>query len=526
MKTYTLFINGKDVDTGIYEYFPYASQAIRDFKKTRKIIREIKLGNNVSDADDYIYAKYSIGDEGICQQALKSAYEASKIFKYFPLEKRRKIMGDIHDLLVMHREEIIKLFIIEGHPLQLAKWEFEGMERGVAKETLDLYKEQIWKELPSVGRERIYLSRKPDGVVCVSPPKNAPTSNSFVATGSLLAGNTIVIKPPLHTPISSIYVWKNIVNRALARNGAPCGTINIILGNSSKILDQWLTSPFVNDIFHFGTSDVGIDIGKKAYCAGKKPILELSGNDLLFVWKDSDVIKAADSLMDAFLGSTQICMVPKNAIIHENVFDSFCSVMLEKVKLLKVGLPDDSETRLSPVTKISKYFEFLSDAKRKGADIICGGRRINPEGKECSDGIYIEPTLVKINDEEKGLDMLCVREENFFPLLPLLKVTSNPTVLKHKNLTNDDIIFSKMVDIAESNEYGLRISAWIKSPHYIDRFINEINNSGLMRINSKHVGFSLYIATHGGVKRSGGPYGGMTYICEKTSHLQGISISE
>jgi acyl-CoA reductase-like NAD-dependent aldehyde dehydrogenase len=334
MEKFTLLIGGKEIDTGNYEYFPYASKAVSDFKATRKIIKELKKGSLPKETDEYVYARYCVGDENICQQALKAAYQASKTYKYFTLEKRCKIMRDIHDLLVKHKAEIIKLFIIEGHPLKLAEWEFQGMEKGVAKETLDFYKEQVWKELPAVGNEKIYMARKPDGVVCVNPPKNAPTSNSFVATGALLSGNTIVIRPPLRNPISSIYVWKNVVNEAAKLNGAPCGTINIILGNSSKILDEWLESPLVNDIFHFGASEMGIDIGRKAYFVGKKPILELSGNDLLFVWKDANIKKAATSLLDAFLGSTQICMVPKNAIIHEDIFDSFCEEMLKRVKTL------------------------------------------------------------------------------------------------------------------------------------------------------------------------------------------------
>jgi hypothetical protein len=32
MKKFTLLINGKDVDTGIYDYFPYIDKAIIDFR--------------------------------------------------------------------------------------------------------------------------------------------------------------------------------------------------------------------------------------------------------------------------------------------------------------------------------------------------------------------------------------------------------------------------------------------------------------------------------------------------------------
>ena len=38
MKQFSLFVNGKDIDTGKYEYFPYSDQTILDFKKTYQVI--------------------------------------------------------------------------------------------------------------------------------------------------------------------------------------------------------------------------------------------------------------------------------------------------------------------------------------------------------------------------------------------------------------------------------------------------------------------------------------------------------
>jgi acyl-CoA reductase-like NAD-dependent aldehyde dehydrogenase len=524
MRDYTLLVGGKEIDTGVYEYYPYASKMISDFKTTRSIVKELKRNNLPPQTDEYVYARYCLGNEDLYRAAIDAAYKASKVYRHFSLEKRHKIATDIHDLLVKEKEEIIKLFIIEGHPLRLAEWEFEGMERGFAAESLGFFKKEMWKEAGRFNNEQLYAVRRADGVVCLNPPKNAPASNSFVAAGVLFSGNTIIVKPPFRTPLATTYVWKNVVEKAAKQNGAPDGTVNIIIGNSDSVLEGWLESPLVNDIIHFGISDKGLEIGKKIYAAGKKPVLELSGNDLLFVWKDADIEKAADSLLDAFLGSTQICMVPKTAMIHEDVFDEFCGAILERVKTLKSGLPTDTETCLSPVIKISQYFEFLRDAQSKGADILCGGHRISYSGKEDKNGMYIEPTLLKITNEEKAKEMLCVREENFFPLIPLVKVTGVSSCVETKVLKKDDIIFLKMIDIAEENEYGLRISVWVKSKEYIDKFVNRMTNSGLLRINSKHIGFSLYIATHGGTKKSGGPYGEMNYIWAKSSHLQGVSV--
>jgi hypothetical protein len=54
------------------------------------------------------------------------------------------------------------------------------------------------------------------------------------------------------------------------------------------------------------------------------------------------------------------------------------------------------------------------------------------------------------------------------------------------------------------------------------KFAKQLDNCGILRINLRHVGFSYYISTHGGTKRSGGPYGEMNYFWQRTSHLQGV----
>ncbi len=511
MKTFTLLVDGKDVDTGIYDYFPYADKAISDFLGTRRIIRELRAGRQPVGWEDYIYASYCIGKDDTNQKALEAAHRASLKFKQFPLAARYKIYEDFHRLLLVHKEEFLRLLSIEGHPRKLAEWEFEGMEIGSRPETISFYREQLRKEIGRSGDEVLYWARKADGVVCLSPPGNASASNSYTAILVFLVGNTLVIKPPLKAPLATIFLWKEVVQEALKRNNAPPGTLNIVLGNSQAITEEWLASPYVNDIAFFGDSKNGLTIATKAFQRGKKPILELSGNDMLLVWKDGDLARAAASMMDCFLGSGQICMVPKIGLIHEDVYEDFVQRIIQCAKNLKVSLPSDPETVLSPVARIQEYMEFLEDAKQRGAEILCGGGRVNHLDQPDSNGFYIRPTVLAVKDDESARSMRCLREEIFFPLLPLVKVSGD-----------DEQIFQKMIEIANSNEYGLRTSVWVTSGFYMRRFAKLLDNSGLLRINSQHIGFSPYLATHGGVGKTGGPFGEMNYMWQKTSHLQGV----
>ena len=103
------------------------------------------------------------------------------------------------------------MLIVEGHPRKLAEWEFSGMEKAYRDESLDFFKDELWREVGKIGDETVYWARKPDGVVCVSPPKNAAASSSLIAGFALLSGNSLIIKPPLRAPVSAIFLWKEVV---------------------------------------------------------------------------------------------------------------------------------------------------------------------------------------------------------------------------------------------------------------------------------------------------------------------------
>ena len=514
METYPLLIDGEDVDTGRYEYFPFADKSITELHRTLQVLRELRAGKFPPDWEKYVYARCCVATEQTNQQAIAAAYKASQIYQHFPLSRRKKIMDTIHQLLMEHQKRLIQLMVIEGHPRKLAEWEFLGMEQGSKRETNDFYRSQLVSNVAHAEGEDAYLARKPDGVVCVSPPRNAPCSNSLLAMFALLGGNTIIIKPPLRTPLSTMFLWRNVVWEAARRNQAPPGTVNIIIGNSKVFMEEWLSSPQVSDLLFFGDSTEGLEIGTEAFRRGKKPILELSGNDMMIVWKDAELDGAVESLLDGFLGSMQICMVPKKALIHEGIFERFEERFVEEAKRLRVGLPSDPETCLTPVVKIDDCFAVLEDARSHGADVLCGGERVNHEGKPDPKGIFVTPAVLRIADVEQASRMRCVVEENFFPVMPLVRV-SGPT---------DEAVFKKMVDLANSNAYGLRTSVWVRSEPYLYRFVKYLQKSGLLRVNTRHAGFSPCLSSHGGTGRSGGPYGEMNYVWQKTTHLQGIAV--
>jgi acyl-CoA reductase-like NAD-dependent aldehyde dehydrogenase len=512
-----LLVDGEEIKTENIEYFPYVEKVIADLKTTRSMISELKKGFTPKQCDKYIFGKYYIGQPDTNLRAMKAAREASLEFRETPLSKRHQIMMDIYQALVANKKILIDLMVVEGHPISLATWEYEGMKAAFNPETLAFYKKEMLKEMGSKEMDDIFILRRPDGVVCLSPPKNAPCSIPIIAAFSLLAGNAMVVKPPLRSPIACSYLWQNIIYPAARSNGAPAGIINTVIGHSETIMREWFDSPFTDDIFFFGDSKMGLEIGTEAFRCGKKPILELSGNDFMLVWEDAPIDQAVDSLVDGLRGSLQICMAPKKVFVHPAIFDDFLSRVVDAVKQrVKPGLPSDPKTYLTPVTRLRECGLALENAISKGARLMTGGHRINHLNQPTDSGIFFEATVIAIKDDNP-LRFECVSDENYFPLLPVVTPTSYSGRSERE-------IFDWMVDITNRNDYSLRISVWTKSRRLITQFAQAISNCGLLRINAPHTGFSTFLGSNGGGRRSGGPFGEMNYPWLKTSHLQGVNI--
>jgi acyl-CoA reductase-like NAD-dependent aldehyde dehydrogenase len=322
-----------------------------------------------------------------------------------------------------------------------------------------------------------------------------------------------VVKAPRTSPLSVMFVYRELLAPVLERHGAPSGTINVISGRTKPVLRRWLESPHSNTLLFCGDSSAGIKLGREWHAQDKKAVLELAGNDGLVVWKDADLDGAAAALMECFFGSSQICMVPKYGVVHPAIVDEFLERFLRRVAAIRPAKPEEESALLSPVLKTDRYFDFLSEAREAGCPILAGGRRIDVEGAPAIDGLFIEPTVVRVDGLDRARELACVREETFFPLLPIVVPADGP----------DDTMLDAVTAFINANEYGLRNSVFASDAGVLERFAAGISNGGLLKINDSHIGFAPYLATHGGNGKTGGPYGELNYVGIRTSRLQGIS---
>ncbi|MFJ1748157.1 aldehyde dehydrogenase family protein [Streptomyces sp. NPDC088116] len=514
--TYPSYVGGRDLPSDAYVYTVTTSSILDDVFESLTLKRKLERGSvDVSEAADFVVGRCAVADGATVEAATAAAAAAAPQWARMPLRTRMRLGAGIRERLRLRHAEFVKLLIAEGTPRALAEWQVAGLLEIFSEETLGWCADQLWQEIDHSGR-RMVLRRVADGVVAVNPPQNAPASSALFGITPLLAGNAVVLRAPRSAPFGVMFAMRELVVPVLEEIGAPPGTLNVFCARPGPVLKGWLDSPRINDIFYTGGVTRGLDLERECVARGKKPILELAGNDCVLVWRDADIEAAAEALSECFFGSGQICMVPNQVLVHPAVADELLERLRLTASLIRPGLPEDPGALLSPVLRSERFFEYVRDALDKGATVVHGARRLETDGSPSDTGLFLEPTVLRVDGLEHCRDIEAVREETFFPLLPV--VVPEPA--------SDAELLDAMLGYVNENPYGLRNSLWAKDKAVIDSFVSEVSNGGLLKVNDSHIGFLPYLPTHGGTGRTGGAFGQANYPMLSCTHLQGVSIAE
>lgn len=510
------FVRGKDVESGKWVYSLRPRAVLDDSFASLTLKRRLESGvMSLDEAPPGVIAgRVALAEDETIEDALAAAAEATKIWRSAPLSTRLDAWtGLIRRVLLDRRDELIHMLTLEGHPVELARWELSGMLELTRAETVEFLRGQMWQEFTVDGRRNI-VRRQADGVVCVSPPANAPLVSALLGAVSIAGGNAVVVRAPRAAPFAVSHVLRTMIAPTLEELGAPPGTLNIVCGSPGRMLDTWIASPHVNDIMYFGDTPSGLKIERRCVETGKKPILELAGNDVVLIWKDADLDAAAAALTESFYGSGQLCMVPNQALVHPEVADELIGRLAARAEALRPGYPEEDGVLLSPVLRHDRFDEFLAEAVEAGATVVTGGQGMQIDGTPDASGFFLQPTVLRIDGLGGARDLKAVREETFFPLLPV--VVPEPA--------DDEILLDTFIGFVNSNRYGLRNSLWARDESVIGRYVAEVAGGGLLKVNDSHIAFTAPLPSHGGTGLTGGAFGEANYPALRATHLQGISI--
>ncbi|GIG61970.1 putative aldehyde dehydrogenase [Longispora fulva] len=470
----------------------------------------LEEGADAAPGETRIAGRVALSTAGQGAEALRLARAAQPAWARVPLADRLAFLAAFHHDLRKNEDEFIGVLVAEGHPVQLARWELSGVLAATHPTMIARISAQLdWSG--EYGDRRIRLRRRPDGVVCLSPPRNAAASNAMYGVVALAAGNALVVNAPPTSPLGVAYAYQEIVAPLLTEFGGPPGTLAVLCGHARPTLRSWLDSPDVDDICLFGPSDHGLRFEQQCVAAGKKPILELSGNDGVLVWKDADLALAATALAECFTGSGQICMLPRYALAHPDVAEPLIAAVADRARDLRPGLPEDPDTVLTPVIRRAEFTRVIAEATDAGAVLVTGGRLLDVHGAPAAQGPFAEPAVLRVDGLATAARLAAVRDETFFPLLTV--VVPEP---------GDDLL-DRMLAFLDTSGYGLRNSLWAEDPDVVERFCAEVRG-GLLKVNDSHIGFVPGLPVQGGPGRSGGAHGEANNALLRTTHAQGVSI--
>ncbi|OZD69150.1 aldehyde dehydrogenase [Rhodococcus sp. 05-340-1] len=282
------------------------------------------------------------------------------------------------------------------------------------------------------------VHREPIGVVGAIAPWNFPLLLTLWKVGpALAAGNSVVVKPDEHTPLS-ILKFAEIAEA----NGLPKGVLNVVPGDGRDAGARLASHPDIGKIAFTGSTAVGREIMKLASGTVKEVTLELGGKGPSIVLDDADLDMAVDGVLyGCFVYSGQVCESGTRALVPRSLHDEFVERLVDRARTIVMGETRDWDTDMGPVIdgkQQARILQYVGEAVQSGATVVTGGGK--PQGDTFERGFWIEPTIVTNVDNS----MAIAREEVFGPVLVVIAYDDD-----------DDA-----VSIANDSDYGLAASVW------------------------------------------------------------------
>ena len=364
-----------------------------------------------------------------------------------------------------------------------AKYEFEAATAPLRYPTLSLNK----------------VRREPIGVCAGIVPWNFPlVLGIWKIAPALAAGNSIVVKPDEHTPLSLIH----LAGIAL-ECGVPAGVFNIVPGDGPDVGARLASHPDVGKVAFTGSTEVGREIMRLASGTVKKVSLELGGKGPVIVLDDADLDAAVDAaLFGSWLYCGQMCESGTRLILPESLHDEFVHRLIERGRTVKLGDPTDFDTDMGPVlsaTQRDRILGYIQIARREGATVAFGGGV--PAGPAFERGFWVEPTILT----DVTNDMRVAQEEVFGPVLSVIRYSDE----------------EEAVRIANDTVYGLSAAVWSADYERALAVADRVR-AGTVWVNDVH----MVSAAHpfGGYKQSGlgrelGPHALDEYTEAKHVHV-------
>ena len=352
-----------------------------------------------------------------------------------------------------------------------------------------------------VDRDGIVLTfREPIGVAALITPWNFPLNiGNWKTAPAIAAGNTVVLKPASLSPLS-VLRYAELGLEA----GLPPGVLNVLPGPGSAVGDALVEHPFVGKVGFTGSTEVGIEIARKAAGTVKRVTLELGGKSACVVFADADLEKAGRMApFSVFENAGQDCCARSRLLVEASAKDELLEHYVAATRAIVVGEPEDNATQMGPLVSSAQRETvegYVARGLEEGATLLEGGSR--PDGDGLGAGFYLRPTIL----DDCTNEMVVAREEIFGPVVSVIEFETEEEAIR----------------LANDTPYGLSGSLWTRDGARQLRVARALR-TGAIGVNSNSSVFPQ--APFGGYKQSGvGKELGMEGLVHNTE-LKSVFVS-
>ena len=437
--------------------------------------------DDVAPATGEVLARVHYAARADIDRAVEAAKAAQPAWARLPIAERARRLQELGRRISARADEFGMLDCRDGGTaLRSMKAGAEkggnllGLVAGVAPELHG-------RTIPATANGLHFTELEPWGIVGAICAYNHPTLFTCMKIAPVLAaGNAIVLKPAVQTPLSPLVV------AALSEDLIPAGIFNVVTGGA-ETGEAIVTHPDIQRITFTGSLPTGRRVYAAAAQSGrfKNVTLELGGKNPIVIYPDVDPDTAAAAVIKgtnfARVGG-QSCGATSRLLLHESLHDDVLERVVADTQGIRIGLPDDPETEMGCMVSHEhrdRVVSMIEAGTAEGGRLLAGGGP--PAGRpELDNGAFVEPTVVDAVEPSSRL----FREEVFGPVLGVTTWTDEREALR----------------LANDTEYGLTASVWCND---IDRAINAARSidAGYIWVNDVEVRYPG--VPFGGWKQSG-----------------------
>jgi 1-pyrroline-5-carboxylate dehydrogenase len=274
-----------------------------------------------------------------------------------------------------------------------------------------------------------------------------------MASGALITGNTVILKPTSAAPLTGLMLYN-----AYRDGGVPAGAVNFVTGPGANFEREFTHNKHIGGLAFTGSMDVGKRLYyefERSQPSIKPVVMELGSKNPAIITAKADINKAVEGVVRAAYGyGGQKCSAASRVYVQRSVRKEFLAALKKRVQQVQVTDPRTKSAFMGPVINagaVATFEEAVDSAEKKGK-IFIGGKVLKKGlyGK----GFYVEPTVAVDLPKKHRL----FKEELFVPFV----------------VVDDFKTLDEALDKANDTDYGLTAGIFSEDPAEVKKFLDNI----------------------------------------------------